>query len=286
MTQEEAIKILRDVHDKALFSVRNALETLIPKLAESEDERIRKGLIEALKTSKTVGELKFILPEPTREEAIVYLEKQKEQDWNKKPCITCQEYNEGFEAGRLEGCTAGYNKAMKEMEHKEQKEIPLMNGDADLYFDNWIQHNDTTKRGCFEEGIRYAQRLQKEQKPAEWNANDKAFIKDCANILVANDYAASAERLLSMFPVKPAEWSDTNELVFKDICKHLKEEGYNGWIVLLEALRNGEFQPKPHWKPSEEQMNALLNAEEYLREGDQFDSAKSIAKLYNQLKAL
>ena len=43
---------------------------------------------------------------------------------------------------------------------------------------------------------------------------------------------------------QPAEWSDTNELVFKDICKHLKEEGYNGWIVLLEALRNGEFQPK------------------------------------------
>jgi flagellar biosynthesis/type III secretory pathway protein FliH len=56
---------------------------------------------------------------------------------------------------------------------KEQKEIPLMNGDADLYFDNWIQHNDTTKRGYFEEGIRYAQRLQKEQKPAEWSEEDE-----------------------------------------------------------------------------------------------------------------
>ena len=46
------------------------------------------------------------------------------------------------------------------------------------------------------------------KKPAEWNANDKAFIKDCAHILDENGYAASAERLLSMFPVKPAEPED------------------------------------------------------------------------------
>jgi hypothetical protein len=52
---------------------------IFPELAESEDERIRKSLIDALKTSKTVGELKFVFPEPTREECIAYLEKQKEQ---------------------------------------------------------------------------------------------------------------------------------------------------------------------------------------------------------------
>ena len=40
---------------------------------------------------------------------------------------------------------------------------------------------------------------------------------------------------------KPAEWSDTDELVFQDICKHLNEEGFGGWVVLLEALKNGEF---------------------------------------------
>ena len=46
MDKEEAIKILKDFHDKsALFSVRTALETLHPELAESEDERIRKSLI-------------------------------------------------------------------------------------------------------------------------------------------------------------------------------------------------------------------------------------------------
>ena len=50
------------------------------------------------------------------------------------------------------------------------------------------------------------------------------------------------------------EWSDTNELVFQDICKHLKEEGYSGWVVLLNALRNGEFQPKQEWSEEDEKM--------------------------------
>ena len=46
MEKKEAMKILKDFHDKsALFSVRTALDTIIPELKESEDERIRKELI-------------------------------------------------------------------------------------------------------------------------------------------------------------------------------------------------------------------------------------------------
>ena len=83
-------------------------------------------------------------------------------------------YKSFFENGRKEGeiIVNAINNFIKQ---KEQKEIPLMNGDADLYFDNWIQHNNTTKRRCFEEGIRYAQRLQKEQKPV---TNEKAEMTD------------------------------------------------------------------------------------------------------------
>lgn len=47
MEKKEAMKILKDFHDKsALFSVRTALDTLFPELKESEDERIRKELLE------------------------------------------------------------------------------------------------------------------------------------------------------------------------------------------------------------------------------------------------
>lgn len=47
MEKKEAIKILKNFHDEsALFSVRTALETLYPEFKESEDERIRKELLE------------------------------------------------------------------------------------------------------------------------------------------------------------------------------------------------------------------------------------------------
>lgn len=50
MEKETALKILRELHSKTLFSKRTALETLIPELAEPEDERIRKELIGFLKS--------------------------------------------------------------------------------------------------------------------------------------------------------------------------------------------------------------------------------------------
>lgn len=79
MTREEAIKLVKRIKGAIVYTEeeKEALETLIPELHESEDEKTRKALIEALKTSETVGELKFILPEPMREDAIAYLEKQK-----------------------------------------------------------------------------------------------------------------------------------------------------------------------------------------------------------------
>ena len=65
------------------------------------------------------------------------------------------------------------NKRLKEcgwyVTDAESAELPTMNGNADLYFDEWNQQQrNPTKRQCFEEGIKYAQRLQKEQKSMEY----------------------------------------------------------------------------------------------------------------------
>ena len=87
MTQEqkaraydEALERAREIMNNTCSSETTKItcQEIFPDIMESEDEKIRKCLIEALKTSKTVGELKFILPEPTREECIAYLEKQKD----------------------------------------------------------------------------------------------------------------------------------------------------------------------------------------------------------------
>ena len=76
MTREEAINILRETHDNAPFSVRTALETLAPELAESEDEKIIDTLIwlvEGRKKSRTTayGDVKI-------DDILAWLEKQKE----------------------------------------------------------------------------------------------------------------------------------------------------------------------------------------------------------------
>lgn len=45
MEKKEAMKILKDFYDKsALFSIRTALDTIIPELKENEDEKIRKDI--------------------------------------------------------------------------------------------------------------------------------------------------------------------------------------------------------------------------------------------------
>lgn len=71
MEKKEAMKILKDFRNKsALFSVRTALDTVFPELAESEDEKIRNAII---------ATIHLYYGEPLEDEAkemIAWLEKQ------------------------------------------------------------------------------------------------------------------------------------------------------------------------------------------------------------------
>jgi hypothetical protein len=49
MTREEKLKEAKRLYETANADQRYVLESLFPELAESEDERIRKGLIENFK---------------------------------------------------------------------------------------------------------------------------------------------------------------------------------------------------------------------------------------------
>ena len=55
MEKETAIKILKELHDKSLFAERTALETIIPELKKSEDEKIREELLEFLENVFYLG---------------------------------------------------------------------------------------------------------------------------------------------------------------------------------------------------------------------------------------
>lgn len=120
---------------------------------------------------------------------------------------------------RFDDCLAYLEK------QKEQKELPLMNDDADLYFDTWRQGVSVpTFRQCFEEGIKYNQRLQKEQKPAEWGEEERKILDS-----IIDDY----------------------EKASKSFC------GYDGKILVLKAIRDGNL-PKPAWsEEDEERLKAI-----------------------------
>ena len=62
MTREEAINVVKNNWpDSSYTRLREALETLIPELKESEDERIRKALIEAIEQNYTLtGDINYV----------------------------------------------------------------------------------------------------------------------------------------------------------------------------------------------------------------------------------
>lgn len=157
MTRKEAIKILMGYSYTP--QERAAMEVLIPELAESEDERIRKALIYLV---TTIGE--YYLPKlEVRNKMLAYLEKQKEQehpDW----CFTCDEYKKGYEAGRLNGLTAGYNKAKKEqkpVEWSEEDEKTL----ASII--DYLNRSDLVGYDEFIEFEEFLQSLRPSWKPSE-----------------------------------------------------------------------------------------------------------------------
>lgn len=285
MEREEAIKIIRDA--RCTSPLRDALEFLIPELRESEDERIRKAVLKGIEYLEmdegwdSIGDIDIL-------DAKQWLEKQKEKNL----------FEEAMEKMR-----AISQQVLDEYELEKQKEQKPEEP-------NWIHHK-VDLSDCSEEYIKayydgwnncnqqHAQ-YEAEQKPAEWNANDKAFIKDCARILDENGYAASAERLLSMFPIRPAEWSEEDEDYLADVLwcieqaeKTAKSENDMGtcWCArrFLKSLR-------PSWKPSEEQMEALKCAIEDIakfskRGGRQVEFENepyymALHSLYEQLKSL
>lgn len=92
-----------------------------------------------------------------------------------------------------------------------------------------------------------------------------------------NDYISKKDLLKFL-----AEISDAVN-TFSDRGDPIRAKGANKVIsLLLEKIE----PPQKHWKPSEEQMKALLNIEGDLRAFQYNDKAKIIAELYEQLKQL
>ena len=117
MEKETALKILRERHAKALFSERTALETLIPELKESEDERIRKEIISIVKSYRdsciTEGNHRF-------DNCIAWLEKQGEPQDKGEISDGYHTFNELYYYRMLYNA-AFFNSLPKDWVHKSKK---------------------------------------------------------------------------------------------------------------------------------------------------------------------
>ena len=104
MTREEAIHVVKTT--KNYPELREALSVLVPELHDSEDERVRKSLIEHLKACRNQTNCEVIIHEYAK--WIAWLEKQKEQEPKKFPFLLgdAVPYDEGY--------NEGYEDAMKE----------------------------------------------------------------------------------------------------------------------------------------------------------------------------
>jgi len=306
MTREEAIN---EIRTWAIPSEkgREVLETLIPELAESEDERIRKCIGMAL---TDVDEQRFKDFGTTLKNCLAYLEKQKEQ----KP-VECIEFDNEFEkqvshllASVLNG-EWEYNEGF--VKHAAQSLLGYANHELELDGKALLYTADKSYQIGFRDGVASV-------KPAEWSKSDKDVLMDaiCAtdklgnnevynknNPNLANAFRVAKDWLKNLpkrFNLQPKqEWSEEDEkdvahiIRILDDCyaygKHdLSKTDHENLVGTLKSLR---LQPKLEW--SEEDEHRRDGVIQWLREYQakfnlKYDSLsiESIESLIDWLKSI
>ena len=292
------------------------LESIFPELAESEDERMINKLIAHFKWD---GNTRFTKEEC--DEAIAYLEKQKEHQNNSDapnesswPGIIsssdkdsnldeiAQDYVDGVKEYNSEPTWDLVHTAVCYGYHyREQKE---QKPSDDFCKTNCKGYQETGK--CFADGKCDA--YVKEQKSAEWSDEDELhrnFImesledqirfqkKDAEGAYYTKQIRAAQNWLKSFRP----QSQSTYKQIIHSIYNMLKGKDFfeiqpSHRVSLLNDIRVkckiadecAEILDEPHWKPSEDQMKALYNFAytNFFGDGD----CDALRSLYDDLKKL
>ena len=291
--------------------IKEAFEFFAPELAENDDERIRKFLIDMVK--RETGFAGF----PSQGQVLAYLEKQKEhqnksdaqekalgrdltfpQDKDKNLDEIAQDY-----VDRVKECNPeptwnlmqtavcyGYHCC----EQKEQKPV------EDKSFYEWVEdyysHNKVNNPHSYDKGD-------------EIQFDHKGFISFCEaycypqNLVLHDTFGYEEGRqtgqnegvkLVLNNPEKyglqkPVEWSEEDEEMLNSIIMVVCGIGVQPSNGLREKQVRFLKSHLPSWKPSEEQMNVLsIVIDEYYHactKGSD-DKSKTLKTLFEQLKKL
>ena len=298
MTQEEKAKAYDEAVKRAKAAIDVAadkdlvggvVKTILPELreSESEDERVRKALINLV---CTVGE--YYLPKlEARNKMLDYLEKQKEQkpEWSEedeniiknhesskdtilkrlkslRPQSKDEIYKEKDEAFKL----GKHQLAIKFMnyldENRPEGKMSLSNGECED-IDKAFKENDWAKI------IRYAEKYLFHWKSNEEDEKDIAHIieilDDCyafgRHDLSKTEHENLVNKLKSLRPQPKQEWSEEDERLYKCVLKTLElwaEGKLYQYIIPSNTDRYIDFfkslkfrvqpQPKQEWSEEDE----------------------------------
>lgn len=295
MTIEEKAKAYDEALEQAKFyhgncpsePERKKLEKMFPVLHESEDERIRKWLLECV---ENLSDGNFI--EVSKQDVLFYLEKQK---GDKDELVY-----------RLNGLMQDYIKEGKDDEEKEHRlKCYQLFWDAleDANFFEQIEQKPQVVCEAKAYDLGYKQRKEdaiKEQKPVEWSEEDETIIEGACNALEIHGHTKLASMLKSLRP----QPQGTYKLIVHNIYEMLKDKDFfditpSHRVSLLNDIRvrckNADEQAKildePSWKPSEEQMNCLCAAvDAAIRKHNEsvsgYKPARVLKSLYEDLQKL
>ena len=273
---KEALERARVCREKG-FSDGESLEDIFPELKESEDERIRKELLE---------EIEFIIPhdDETDSEGLIlpsyharidryksYLEKQKEQ----KPLMCDGEIEDRkrdivaairkyYPADYAEYLTS-FLKGLSPEDNSDDEYGQEMLGIAYKLMYEHIPENLRTQE--FWDSLKFMREYTGkaaiihpyEQQPAKQLGGTFTSYDMAKTFTEGQNYVIAHPEKFGL--CKPAEWSGDDEKMLRTIISDgVRGVGLdNSQVDWLKSLR-----PQPHWKPSEEQMDILDKVYHYL----------------------
>lgn len=240
MTIEEKVKAYDEALERAQRILCNLpegsttirdIESIFPELRESEDERVRKWLIQYIKDTHPI--LNYWNGAPTISDVLSWLEKPKEQ--KEIPMPNSTELIEMWDAEKA---------MLQEKDFRGDAWRIAQNAFMDGFARGTCVKFEKQKEAEYRHELSY---LPKVDNPVEWSEEDVLMLKCCQRAL--EFYQNNAKRHTNGITL-PAQF---------DIAGYLTTpERVLAW---LKSLR-------PQWRPSEEQMEALKHYVDTTTDGE------------------
>lgn len=250
---------------------------------ESEDERIRKDIVALIKFTLEDGSVVSPDSHTTKEEALAYLERQKEQ----KPILIPK-----FKAGdRIYDKRDSYNRNV------------IREVGKDYYINTFAQKMDMAYTDANFEFLEHLDNDLVDNKPAEWSEEDEKMMRYVIGSIDTNISDSNFENIRIWLESVKNRVQSKPQTVYKtaiesileicnscDLKSNFSAIAMDFWasvkVKCEDALQTHQSFNEPHWKPSEEQVRTLF---ETVRAYEMcgFTTRSSILKqLYDDLQKL